>query len=98
MAVTPERETHLPVAEEPARRSRLLPVCFAIFAFEIGIFLLIFPWMRSWNSSYFRLLSPAVRNFWDDPYFRGALSGLGLVNIYVAFRESVRLLRPRTGY
>jgi hypothetical protein len=94
MSVTPEQETHPPMTQ---KRGRLLPTCFAIFAFEIGVFLLIFPWMQSWNSSYFKLVFPAARTFWDDPSFRGALSGLGLVNIYIAFREAVRLLRPRTG-
>ena len=94
MSVTPgsapEQEAHPPPI---AKRGRLMPICFAIFAFEIGVFLLIFPWMDSWNSSYFKIVSPAARRLWGDPYFRGALSGLGLVNIYISFREVGRVLR-----
>ena len=30
---------------------------------------------------------------WDNPYFRGALSGLGLLNIYISFVEVFRLKR-----
>jgi hypothetical protein len=89
----PDRETPAPVAGKRRWQGRLAPICFAVFAFEIGLFLVIFPWMGSWNATYFKALSPAVRNVWDDPFFRGALSGLGLVNIYVAFREVTRLLR-----
>jgi hypothetical protein len=73
--------------------SRLLGVCFALFAFEVGLFLLVFPWMDSWNFNYFQDLSPSIQDFWSDPYFRGALSGLGLVNIYIACREFIHVVR-----
>jgi hypothetical protein len=76
-----------------AWRSRLLGVCFAIFTFEIGLFLVIFPWLDAWNSNYFPKLTPALQDIWRGPYFRGALTGLGLVNLYVAFLEVARLLR-----
>ena len=89
----PDRETQAPVVGKRGWQERLAPICFAIFALEIGLFLVIFPWMGSWNATYYKVLSPAVRSIWDDPFFRGALSGLGLVNIYVAFREVTRLLR-----
>jgi hypothetical protein len=74
-------------------QNRLLRICFAIFTFEVGIFLVIFPWMGNWNSNYFQGLIPALRDFWSDPYFRGALTGLGFVNLYIACLEVVRLLR-----
>jgi hypothetical protein len=89
----PEQQAHPPLTEKRGRQSRFWPICFAIFAFEIGVFLLIFPWMNAWNFSYFRFVSPAVQRIWDDAYFRGALSGLGAANLYVALREAVRLLR-----
>ncbi len=86
-----------PAEPQPAPRRRsgkLLNVCFAIFAFEIGIFLVIFPWMDdTWKMNYFPTVNPALRNIWEDPYFRGALTGLGLVNIYVALWEFFRSLR-----
>src|ERR1700676_1357620 len=73
--------------------SRLLGICFALFAFEVGLFLLVFPWMDSWNFNYFQDLSPSIQDFWSDPYFRGALSGLGLLNIYVACREFIQVFK-----
>ena len=75
-------------------QGRLLAISFAIFAFEIGLCLVIFPWIdKTWNISYFQSVAPAVRDFWDDPYFRGAVTGLGFVNIYIALLEVARLLR-----
>lgn len=74
-------------------QSRLLGICFAIFTFEIGLFLIVFPWLDNWNLNYFQGLIPALQDTWDDPYFRGAVTGLGFVNIYIALREVVRLFR-----
>jgi len=76
---------------------RLWTVLFAIFAFEIGSFLVVFPWMDSWTLNHLPSFFPsnqiAVQDLWDDPYFRGALSCLGLFNVYIALREVVLLIR-----
>ena len=103
MSLSPENAPHLPLpeldSEEPPKRarswqSRLLAVCFAIFTFEIGLFLVIFPWMDdSWDLNYFNSVVPVLQNVWDDPYFRGALTGLGLVNIYIACQEVIHALK-----
>ena len=75
------------------RTPRLLRLCFAIFTFEIGLFLTVFPWVEIWNMNYFSGWIPGLQNVWDDPYFRGAITGLGLVNIYVACAEVLRIFR-----
>jgi hypothetical protein len=83
-------------AEAPVRRwqARLLGICFALFTFEIGLFLVIFPWMEdTWDLNYFSSMLPALQAIWDDPYFRGALTGLGLVNIYIACQTVIRALK-----
>jgi hypothetical protein len=104
---TPEspHEEHSPVEgtvdsahpEIPYRvswQSRLLSISFAIFAFEIGLFLVIFPWLGdAWNTNFFESLSPSLQAMWDGPYFRGAVSGLGLVNIYIALLQIARMFR-----
>ena len=75
------------------RTPRLLRLCFAIFTFEIGLFLTVFPWVDIWSLNYFAEWLPALENVWEDPAFRGAITGLGLVNIYVACAEVLRLFR-----
>jgi hypothetical protein len=75
-------------------QTRLLRICFVIFTFEIGLFLVIVPWMdETWSLNTFQEMLPALQNVWIDPYFRGAITGLGLVNIYIASNEMVRLFR-----
>ena len=64
--------------------SKLLSLCFVIFCFEIGVFLVVFPWMEIWEANQVANFAPWLADLWGSPYFRGALSGLGLVNIYIS--------------
>ena len=101
MSLSPDPLPH-PATEqipEPTPRartwqSRLLSICFIIFTFEVGLFLVIVPWMEeSWSLNTIQELAPALQSVWIDPYFRGAITGLGLVNIYIACGEVLRLFR-----
>jgi hypothetical protein len=71
---------------------RILGFCLVIFAFELGLVLLIFPWLGNWDLNWLPLHSRFLASVWLNPYFRGALSGLGLLNIYVAVLEAGRQL------
>jgi hypothetical protein len=72
---------------------RVLGFCLVIFAFELGVFLFVFPWLKIWDLSWVAVHSPRFSDIWMSRYFRGALSGLGLLNIYVAFAELIRQLK-----
>jgi hypothetical protein len=69
---------------------RILGVCLVIFAFELGLVLMIFPWLGNWDLNWLPLHSRLLSSVWLNPYFRGALSGLGLLNIYVSVSEAGR--------
>jgi len=66
---------------------------FIVFCLEIGVVLLVFPWSEYWDNNFFSNLIPMFRNLWDNSYVRGAVSGLGIVNIVIAFSELFRLRR-----
>lgn len=107
--MTPEiTPTSAPVPEPPplpanpprppgTLRRRLWIVLFSLFAFEIGAFLIVFPWMDSWSlnhiPSFLAENQIAAQDVWDDPYFRGALSCLGFFNVYIGFRAVFHLMR-----
>ncbi len=85
-------------AAEPALahnlwRIRVVRICFMLFTFEIGVFLVIFPWTDSWSLNYIQGLAPAVEAAWNDPYLRGAVTGLGFLNVYLACVEVILLFR-----
>ncbi len=56
---------------------------------------MVFPWVSTWDWNYFQDLFPSLESIWDNPYFQGALTGLGFVNIYVAALQVVKLLRKK---
>lgn len=68
---------------------------FVIVCFEVGAFLTVFPWTPQWDNNSLAALFPWLHNLWSSSYFRGALSGLGLLNIYISLGEVSRLRRPR---
>ncbi len=74
-------------------RSRFVRICLALFTFEIGLFLVVFPWTDYWHFNYFEEVIPAFQGLWEEPSFRGALTGLGLVNLYIACLQAVHSLR-----
>ena len=98
--VEPQPPIDEPVERPPARApwyQKLGMLLFIIVCFEVGVFLLIFPWMEYWNNNSIASLVPWAREVWTSPYFRGALSGLGVINIYISLAEVFRLRRPPPG-
>jgi hypothetical protein len=75
---------------------KMAAVLLITFCLEMGLFLLVFPWTEYWDNnlrSFFTALAPALRPFWDNMYIRGAISGLGVINLYISLVEVFRLRR-----
>ena len=72
---------------------KMSAVLFITFCLEIGLFLLIFPWTEYWDNNFFSALIPDWLQYWDNMYVRGAVSGLGVVNLYICLVEILRLRR-----
>ena len=84
--------------QPPMARNRyhyILGLAFAIICFEVGISLVVFPWLHYWNWNYFSTLTPGWHEFWLSPYFRGAVSGVGLLNLYLSLLEVLHLQESR---
>jgi hypothetical protein len=95
---SPMAETLMAETGPPPRRQyrwydKLLALVGVILLFEIGVFLLVFPWASEWGSNYFSRLPFWARDIWISHYFRGAISGLGIIDIYISFVEVFRLRR-----
>lgn len=90
-----------PASTKPPRfmrwHRRVLAFCLIVFAFELGLFLLVFPWLKSWERSWVPVHAQHFATLWMSHYFRGAISGLGLLNIYIALAEAVRQLKSLFG-
>jgi hypothetical protein len=66
-------------------------VLFITFCLDIGLFLLIFPWTDYWGN--FAAFAHNWRVSCDTLYVRGAISGVGVVNLYISLGEVFRLRR-----
>ena len=88
----PEAPAHLEVVPRPQYRwyHKTAGLLAVILFFEVGLFLLIWPWAGDWDLAF---LTYGIRQIWNSNYFRGAVSGLGLLNIYLFFVEVFRLRR-----
>ena len=71
---------------------RLLLTAFFI---ETGLVLLLAPWSEFWDRNYFAQGMPFVHALMINNFVRGAVSGLGVVNVAAALGEMLDFLSER---
>lgn len=79
--------------------NRLLRVVFLLIWLELGLVLILVPWSEIWDVNYFLYQYPALGLFVKNPYLRGAISGLGVINVFLAleaFRRRTAAVASRT--
>jgi hypothetical protein len=62
---------------------------------EVGLLLVIIPWLGFWDNNYFAKAVPTMHGLITNNYVRGAVSGLGLVNVYVGMSELIAAVTAR---
>lgn len=71
---------------------RLLYVAYFL---EVGLLLVLVPWSAFWERNYFVGMFPPLLDVLRNNYARGAVSGLGIVNLLVGFHDLADLLMAR---
>jgi hypothetical protein len=64
--------------------NRILRAMLVVLCFEMGALLLYLPWTSFWEQNYFLSHFPVLIPVLLHPSFRGAVSGLGVVDIILA--------------
>ena len=54
---------------------------------EVGLVLVLIPWSGFWERNYFAQAQPLLQELLRNNYLRGAVSGLGVVNLLIGFHE-----------
>ena len=62
-------------------------VLYVLVCLEVGVLLILVPWTSIWERNYFLQAYPAFSSLMLEPAFRGAVSGLGVANIYLGLHE-----------
>ena len=65
------------------------------FFFEIGFALVVVPWSAFWDRNYFAEAVPSIHAFITNNFVRGAVSGLGVINLIAGLGELVSILLAR---
>jgi hypothetical protein len=83
-----------PEKNESAGRSRiwllrLRALLFVTLCATLGVLLLILPWTPKWTDNPLLLGSPGLRDFVSSGFVRGFASGLGLLDLWLGFREAI---------
>ena len=60
---------------------------YVAFFLEVGLLLIILPWSAFWERNYFADAWPPIRLVMTNNFVRGAISGLGLVNLIAGFAD-----------
>lgn len=58
-----------------------------VFFVEVGLLLMVLPWSSFWARNYFVYAWPALEPLFSSAYFRGAVTGVGLLNLVAGFGE-----------
>ncbi len=68
---------------------------FVAFFVEVGILLILLPWSSYWERNYFAVAWPALYPVLINHFVRGAVSGLGVLNLFAGFIELAPIFSPR---
>jgi len=64
--------------------NRVLRALLVVVCFEMGALLLYLPWSDFWEKNFFLIHFLTLRHIVLHPAFRGAVSGLGVLDILLA--------------
>ncbi len=62
-------------------------VLFLVYVLEAGAFLVMSPWSRFWEKRVASRSPVAVQPLLYSPFFRGFVSGIGLLHLFAAIRH-----------
>lgn len=62
---------------------------------EVGLLLFVVPWSGFWEHNYFTQAVPGLRAITTNFFVRGAVSGLGLINVGAGLSELLSVFSSR---
>jgi hypothetical protein len=72
-------------------RAWIVYALYVAFSLSFGIALLMLPWQSTWENNYFIYIYPQLRPIVSNSFFKGAVLGLGIVNLIIGVQEILRL-------
>ncbi len=90
LTVIPENKPSPPAGSiPPVWGQRLTLIIFVTACLYLGLFLLVVPWKELWLSNRLLAYMPELRPIMQNYFFRGIVSGLGLLDIWIGISEAI---------
>ena len=76
--------------------AKVTVIVYILICFEVGVLLAILPWTSYWDDNFFlyfltsKLNAPSLVTFLQSGYARGAVTGLGLLNVLAGVRDIIK--------
>lgn len=87
----PAQPTQDGAGELPVWLQRVFVIVYVLFCIELGLVLVVLPWWPGyWFSGAWLTPWPELRRLVMSGFVRGAVSGLGLLDIWLGIMEAVR--------
>lgn len=67
----------------------MFALVYVLFCMVMGMILLTIPWRSDWFDTGWILQYPLLQTILQHAFVRGALSGLGLIDIFLGVMEAV---------
>jgi hypothetical protein len=64
--------------------NRVVRILMGLICLEAGVLLVFLPWSPYWDRNFFLQRFPELVPILLSPYLRGAVTGLGLLDVFVA--------------
>jgi hypothetical protein len=72
-----------------------VPLFFALYCLEAGLFFAIVPWTRLWTLNPLLQSNLTVSLIAGNPFVRGFVSGFGVVHILIGINDLIQIARAR---
>ncbi len=71
---------------------------YIIYSFEVGGVLVFLPWLGIWENNYLLYRYPNFRPLLANSFLKGAVLGLGIVNILIGIQEIASFKKNSRNY
>jgi hypothetical protein len=78
-----------PASHPPVWARRLLLVVEVAIAVWAGMLVMVLPWTRLWTENPLLAGWPTLKFILSQTFFRGMISGVGLVDVWIGFSEAL---------
>jgi hypothetical protein len=97
VALPPQKVERKPISLAEIWLRRIAVLLFVILCAAMGVLLVILPWSLQWTDNRLLWGYPELRTFLATGFVRGLCSGLGILDLWIGFREAAHYHEePRT--